>query len=1012
MSKPENSSWWISGEAIKCYFFLTCFAATLGYFSTFTFLEPPKYVFENVGDEYNWIAPEDHYGIAYYRKEFYSAAPIERATLRLTCADFTQAYMNTAELPVTGVYSEFTHQIIDITRLVVLGKNVVAIRNAKNYIHQTPSISVEISLLYADGSLETLKSDSSWRYQLTASGKPVGAKWMARSLDDTDWLTPVESQIPTGYNVPKTEYPYQIHHLRSPNTVIVAPTVANKGGIYTSSFRKSGDSRQWLLLYSEQPYKLSAGGRFQSDTVIDGNQYILHELRATASDGEIPIAIHLYGETEEGTLIAKLYETTGTSVSRNDFEELPLSPWLWQSELNPNPIQALSSWQEINPVDSLPLKPGILASSKLPGTKLEKAVGRVAAFSAAFAVTLVAWWVTSIYARSRNLNWKASLKVDAMAHCIPAVFLLLLILLQTDKRFNPEAFFTLKVIITSLLLLVGFKLFAFIEYNHFRPEPKKDRGILKKLSSLPYEWLVVAILVLTAGYLRANDMLLMSLDHDEMDLIDVAYNIPYKGYPFVDFENITRNQTTYELVTYFIALSGAVFGWNDFSMHLPALLFSLGIIPVIYLLGARTVGRGAGLIAAVIHTFLPLSMLYGHFQFWQSQGTFFTLLTALLFYEGVIRPDKPRAVFVILSAFSFIATYLSWEGSGFIFLILVCTTILIKGFSGTWMWNRPLWYASYLMTAVVLLQLAYRKILFSPYMIVGQGLSDVTSPQLTFLNQTWWPGFYVSKMLFEDFHVILSLIFILFAFFCFKHKGLRYLMTYAILGFISYFGLLEIYGARYMWPTYTIMVVSVAGILMYAKDNLFTLEDNNHERSLLLGNSSFIAVLALVVFSSNSYLIYRNNPNQDTGRADYRSAANYINEHYLPGDTIIAGAGNVIRWYTGQTPEFNLNTSAANKLLFDPYAEPEIYIDRWGGSEMIQNNNQLDEVFEVSDRIWVVIAPSVSFKSKNPYSYDLVNKRGTPIFESNQVEVYLVENQTSITNSKQRVIDNQDLLDI
>jgi mannosyltransferase len=62
---------------------------------------------------------------------------------------------------------------------------------------------------------------------------------------------------------------------------------------------------------------------------------------------------------------------------------------------------------------------------------------------------------------------------------------------------------------------------------------------------------------------------------------------------------------------YVLAWAGAKLGDPTVSIRLPSLLLGTASIPVVYALGARTVGRTAGLVGAAVIALSPFSAFYG-----------------------------------------------------------------------------------------------------------------------------------------------------------------------------------------------------------------------------------------------------------------------------------------------------------------------------------------------------------------------------------------------------------------
>ena len=95
-------------------------------------------------------------------------------------------------------------------------------------------------------------------------------------------------------------------------------------------------------------------------------------------------------------------------------------------------------------------------------------------------------------------------------------------------------------------------------------------------------------------------------------------------------------------------------GHPPFSLRLPSVLLGAASVPVVYALGALTVGRRAGLVAAVVMAVAPFSLFYGTEARAYSALMFFTAASTLAFvaaldsrrrwpaaYKGRVRTRRP-----------------------------------------------------------------------------------------------------------------------------------------------------------------------------------------------------------------------------------------------------------------------------------------------------------------------------------------------------------------------------------
>ena len=96
-------------------------------------------------------------------------------------------------------------------------------------------------------------------------------------------------------------------------------------------------------------------------------------------------------------------------------------------------------------------------------------------------------------------------------------------------------------------------------------------------------------------------------------------------------------------------------------------------------------------------------MIWAQYLWHPQQTQFFALLTSYLFYRAIrCTPISPRYLYP--SAAAFIATYLSWEGSGFLLPALGLGVAVVQGKDLSWLRNKHLWIAVSLVSLAVALR--------------------------------------------------------------------------------------------------------------------------------------------------------------------------------------------------------------------------------------------------------------------------------------------------------------------
>src|SRR5206468_9988959 len=100
-------------------------------------------------------------------------------------------------------------------------------------------------------------------------------------------------------------------------------------------------------------------------------------------------------------------------------------------------------------------------------------------------------------------------------------------------------------------------------------------------------------------------------------------------------------------------------------LRIPATIFSMATMVLLAYMGWRWFNWRVAFVAAALFAFSPHAIGMADFGRYLSQVQFFTLLTMYLTYEAVRGKGTPHLGLLWGAAASFIAMYLSWEGTGF-----------------------------------------------------------------------------------------------------------------------------------------------------------------------------------------------------------------------------------------------------------------------------------------------------------------------------------------------------------
>ncbi len=617
--------------------------------------------------------------------------------------------------------------------------------------------------------------------------------------------------------------------------------------------------------------------------------------------------------------------------------------------------------------------------------------GYLAVFAAVFALSLLSSY---LMARLRVISLEEAFLSDALLHTPVLCVALLLWLASYDYRVAANCAFQERFIVgfAGLLLVV--------RGGYFFPL----RGIIGR----PWRWprlvkiaLLIGIVAVGAS-LRFHGLAAISLDHDEVTLIVKARGVARTGIPSSLIGSQQHILTTYELATYFIAACGALLGWGEWAMRLPACLFGTLNIVVLAWGGRKMFDWRVGWFAALIYALMPVDIRWAQNAFYPSQVQFFAMVTIVCFYEA-IRTKPFRTNYLCAAAVAFCPTYLSWEGTGFILPVLFLALLAVRWGEFWWLREWRLYQCLFWMSFVVLGQLCIRFLVHDPYLMVGVGLSSVCTPSLFFLDPNFNPYYYLIKLPLSENHVVLTLIICAGIVFSWWNTGIRYLFVVVVASLTCYTALLSAYSPRYSLFYQPIFILLGAAITFFVWDTMSSLTRRIGSPLLYRLNQASMAFFALIVFiSTNPWVLkaYRlsaqpevpgYNVRMGSYRVDYRGAARFVKAHLQPGDVVIPGIPHVYEYYTGNKGGYFLDTLLALEIFYEPAAGDSFYRDKFVGNPVIRNLDELKEVVNRAPRTWVIQAPLQFAELNEPNVLVYLNVRGHLVFESYNANVILIE---------------------
>ena len=511
----------------------------------------------------------------------------------------------------------------------------------------------------------------------------------------------------------------------------------------------------------------------------------------------------------------------------------------------------------------------------------------------------------------------------------------------------------------------------------------------------------LGILTLAAG-LRLNNLGSSSLTQDESSIIEFTAGLIERGYPSRGVKEL-KVQTTYELLPYFIAPSILFLGISEWTVRLPAFLFSLGTLCLLFAATRVWFNTRTALLASFLYAVSPWAVYWAQNCFWPSQAQFFAMLSAWYLYF-ICREDEVRSSHIYLAVLALCATYLSWEGSGLLIFGFGIVILWLRWGRWEYLRNPHTWICLLIGLSVVLWQLIRRKMYQEPYLFIGSNVANVTTPQLTFTDPNFDPFLYLDIVSSQQ-NLVIAAFFIAGLFFLSKDWSLRFIYGLAILLPVLYSLLLIIQTLRYVYIVLPFCLIASSAGTFALIDWIVKDSDMN---LLSIRLPAYAGILAILLFQgltlSNHGINFREIGDKyqtyvfrelepDEAKIDFKYIFSELHRQYRPGDVIIARSPFLLHMYSGMTGDFLLQSITSSVVKYRMTNEMPYYSDKHMANAVLRNRQEFDAVLNNNDRVWFVAAPleATATHALGEDLFDHVERTMKLNAESHSVRLYLWE---------------------
>ena len=996
----EWKGWAKTPPGIACTVICAICATLLCFQAWWTFAAPvpPSYHADFSGAR--WIRASPTAATGYFRKKFFVTDPVDQAWISIAATDYYELSINGTSLilPQSSlkIYPQMTGSFIsgdqetqfDLTPYILPGENVITVYVRRRMLDRETNLLVK-GLVSEGTHKQWIFSDDSWKAKTVPDDMVGLGTWTKPYVMDDSWPNAqlVDRAVPG----------------------ILAQAMDISPAVFEKPVKGS-----WIGTHDPSEHE----SYFRRDFTPDWRTKETWLELCTSGDFEVYLNDRLVTNAE---LLAQVHGSTQSAPQLmvnvppvNNAELINLGPWMrggknrleiraensqgenaLQAEIvslrNDGSVRAISSdstwlargavgsaWtpaRELAPYGS-PMY-GQINKLSYPSPTATQEIGRETFNGVLLSIViLLVWFAVWLFFSSRlasrlNVSYGRALILDALAQMPIILVLALLWLASCDIRLRAELpyqpiFFWL-VLAFSVLLRFG------LWFSHLRPRPfastKPDRFTSTRHFIRTYGFgLALTAIVVLAFVIRVSGLMNFSLDQDEIFIRNVDHGVIERGFPSIEFHGLLYRLTTYELVPWPQVVCAILTGFPDWSLRVPSLIYGTLMAGLLGLFGSRMFDRRTGLLAAVIYALLSWNIHWSRHCFHLQQAQFSAMLCFYTFYLAIKNGGGVDRRYFPLACILFCTTYLTWEGSGFILPAFAVAIVALYPTDWSWLRQYHFWTCFTFVAALVLIQLCDREITLPPYLGLGSGLSDISSPSLNFLNPTSDLTFYLSHIFFSEAHVLLVILLFLGLPLCWHSKPTRYVLVMYFTLLACYSGLLPIYSVRYAYFYQSLVVLGGCAVAIQFYDRIVALARSVEWAWIGNWARASAAVFILLIFlagTETGLKIHRitynvQNPDffsrQQDGYIEYKVPSDYIAARFKPGDTVVGVLPHTFMHFTG-IYSYALNSLLLKRMYYLRDENPPHYADRYSGTMSFRDMPELMDAFYTHKRVWIVAAP-------------------------------------------------------
>jgi hypothetical protein len=974
------------GAASACVVLI--YGLMLGYFVWYTYFGHVEQTYP-VSWQASWIGyPDEEVMLSYFRKKIYLTQNVRHAWIKVMAPDSFVVYVNGTQIGSGTLTSDNATNFFDLTTQLKTGTNVIAISASRSNYPGASKIAVEG--IYEDwqGIEHKISSDKTWKAnrfgEWLLSGQP---EWYNSEFNDTHWKYAQVKGVPASKDNSKVAFDPSIYTEKVRGYWIRSPSLTSQNLYLRYPLNiptKPKDA--WLRIASreDQDYYVTI-----NDTLVAEKQRSIAPvaeftpleptlemynvapflrkgsnvvaLRVTGWPSKIEVVADGLVRDDKGTALW-VSTPTGWKVAAQESEgwtsaRFDDSQWV--------PAQARSSTTAQDRFTK-----SIVVPTPSDGYQLNLFM-KIALCLFITALSVLLFWLLLgiVVSKIKKIELLKALYLSSLAYAVPLLFLVFLLELACDVRFDQAFPFQRRFVLVGLLLLAPCALLLLLT------KAKRRRyGQLRQIVRFRYGGALLLVGVLSLA-LRLQDLGLEVLNGDEVTMGFFSQGVLNRGYPVMHLSPglPERIVSTSEVIPYSMALSSVIFGGMspEFQLRFSGAFFGTLTTLLLYFFSSWWFDKRVGLLAAMLYAVLPMAINMAQYARYPAQLEFFALLTVYLFCRYISAEGRKEGVkFAYLSVPSFAMTYLSWEGSAFLLPAMFFGLMLFKGRDWSWVQDKHLWICGVLVSTVIFFQLGLRYVQSTNALVVGSGISD-----LNLAAQWLQPGYdpiaFLNNFLLVEKSQVITLFSLIGLVLCFRDKPLLFINGATFPALILWTNLVETQDYRHFYYFLPLVILSACRAFFQVSDFLF-------ERSKRLLSRTYapamvavakVGLIAILFFSTNDHVLRLYNlPNTSAEpglvRLDTRNdsglkkAFEALKRDIEPGDKFVALRPHQLLFYSANNAYF------AETILQLPVVIPNddtFPVHRAEGSRWVYNTDTLKEMLNEKRRLWIILESEGTF---------------------------------------------------